>query len=158
MSSDSDNIPIYIQRFVYDVMKLRGQVVKSNDNFEKKQQIIKLLYKTLNYYTENKQKILGESFDFPLIIKFQDSDDEDVNQNNKQKSEEYNEETSSSDYESDELSSEHSSETDSEYVFSDVDEEETITVNKTMANAMIKLKRYRQSKNGIYINKITDYN
>jgi hypothetical protein len=41
--------------------------------------------------------------------------------------------------------------TESEYEFSDVDEEETQTVNKIMAKATNKLKRNRQTKQYIHI-------
>ena len=141
-------------------MRIKSQIMNQNANQEnmtdyaaKKEKQMTLLYETLQFYSHNKKKLLGETFEVIQLF-------EDKSKDHSQKKDDQNTDLSSCDGDAD-LSSASSdsntsgSETASEYAFSDVDDDDTQNVNKLMAYAFITLRRARQSKIGLRINKKT---
>jgi hypothetical protein len=137
-----------ITKFVFDLMKIKSQIIDQSVmmNYpDKKEKQMKLLYETLQFYSRNKKILLDETFEVKqLFEKNDDSKGVDI---------------SSCDGDTDVSSASDpntsDSETVSEYAFSDVDDNDTEDVNKLMACAFITLRRARQSKIGLRINKKT---
>ncbi len=129
-------------------MKIKSQIIDQSVmmNYpDKKEKQMKLLYETLQFYSRNKKILLDETFEVKqLFEKNDDSKGVDI---------------SSCDGDTDVSSASDpntsDSETVSEYAFSDVDDNDTEDVNKLMACAFITLRRARQSKIGLRINKKT---
>ena len=128
-----------VEKFVFDFMRIKQNFINgSNKDIRERQ--MKLLFLTIKYYSHNKKKILNEDFESQKISEFEKFVEAYENDNNS----------------SDDCSTEESSDSNdsiSEYEFSDADEIDTQNVNALMACAEISLRRARQSKIGIYLNK-----
>ena len=166
----------YITKFIFDIITMKNNIIMKQDDINIRNTKFKLIYETIKYYSENKKNCLNEDFDLQFLLSFNDNDNNDndnnvndnnvndnnVNDNNVNDNNSNNSNSDDNDLDDNDLddnnlddnkSESNESNTDSEYEFSDVDELETQQVNKLMTNANIKLRRSRQSKIGIYINK-----
>lgn len=129
----------YMSKFLFDIMTLKKNINVGQDSQDLINKKMMVIYQTMKHYAKIKKEILKEEFLFPLTL-----------QESKNSKEESSPEPHSS---SDSSSSSDESETDSEYEFSDTDQEGDNIVNKNMAMAIITLKRDRQDKIFLRINK-----
>jgi hypothetical protein len=148
LTEQSKQIVENITKIVCELMILKTEMIsEANQGTEKQQKQIYILNSLLNTYAQKKKNVLDKSFEFtPCVTKFCEkiipdspSENSSIDQN----------------VDSDDQVCEISDNvTESEYEFSDVDENETYIVDEVMAKALLKLKKNRQTKLGIYITTI----
>jgi len=152
-----------VTKFTFDFMRVKQNFMRDSKDENTKERQIKLLLETIKYYSRRKKVLLDEEFETKKIFEItqmynknkndvngnadnednKDKNDDDLNDNN----------CDASELPSSSSSDTHDSDTESEYAFSDVDETDTQKVNRLMACAGISLRRARQSKIGLYLNK-----
>ena len=144
-------------------MRVKQNFMHDSKDENIKEQQMKLLLETIKYYSRRKKELLNEEFETKKIFEITQMDNKNKNndgadadnEDNKDKNDdgESNDNNCNTSEISSSSSDTHDSDTESEYAFSDVDETDTQKVNKLMACAGISLRRARQSKIGLYLNK-----
>lgn len=148
LSESSKIVVENITKMVCELMTLKIELIsEKNQDTEKQQKQSYVLNQVLQNYSLKKKDVLNEIFKYTpcmttftehiLLLENGDISSTEVEKNKKEEFDDQNEE--------------YDNQTESDYEFSDVDEDETIIVNKVMAKATTKLRRNRQTKKYIHI-------
>lgn len=148
LSESSKRVVENITKIVCELMNLKIELIsEGNQETEKQQKQLYVLNQLLKTYSQKKKDVLNKTFEYTPCITtyteqfalFDDTKSNDADDHSSIKS------SPTQNTKEDENA------TESEYEFSDVDEEETVVVNKVMAKATTKLRRNRQTKQYIHI-------
>jgi len=135
-----------------ELVNLKGELLsENNQGTEKQQKQFYILNQILKTISEKKKNVLNESFNYiPCETTF--SEEIEITQNYDIDFEENKSHNNNcSDNNCSDNNSDNENCTESSYEFSDADNDETEIVNKSLAKALNKLDRNRQTKSYIHI-------